>query len=384
MSSNAQSPTRTTFADGLVGRSNAFGLARLVLALLVIVGHAFPVGGWGADPTGPLTRGQAELGDIAVVGFFAVSGYLIAISAMRTPLLGYLWRRFLRIMPGFWVCLLVTALLLGPIDYYRSHGSFDGYFNEPGGPATFVGMNALLLMRQFTINGVFEGAPLGAGVLNGSLWTLFFEVLCYLILAGLAALGLLKQKWRWCVPALAVVFYAITVLAPIVGWHSFTLTALARLGSAFLTGATVAVYRDQLPFNGWLAALSGVLVVGTALLGGFLTVGYVALTYLILWAAGRAPRALHRIGSVNDVSYGVYIYAWPVQMMLAIAGAPALGFGWYVVLCVAAVLPLAAASWWLIEKPAIALKGRLPDRLLVVRGAAEAPVGGQENPCSVE
>ena len=101
-------------------------------------------------------------------------------------------------------------------------------------------------------------------------------------------------------------------------------------------------------------------VVTTALVGGLRTIGYVALCYLILWAAGRAPRRLHRIGSTNDLSYGVYIFAWPVQMALAIHGVPAWGIGWYIVSCVLVVLPFAAMSWWLIEKPAMNLKDKIP------------------------
>lgn len=349
-----------TFAQGLAGRSNAFGLLRLALALLVIVSHAFPVGGFGEDPLGHWTRGQAELGDLAVVGFFAVSGYLITLSARRTRLLPYLWRRFLRIMPAFWLVLILTALVLGPLDYWRHQGDLAGYFTEPGGPASFIGLNSLLMMRQFTIHGVFADAPFGEGVLNGSLWTLFFEGLCYLIMGGLAALGLLSQRRRWIVAVLAALFYLVSAVAPLFDLHSFTVTELARLGSVFLTGATVALFRDRLPFAGWLATMCLGLVVTTAALGGLRTVGYVALCYLILWTAGRAPRALHGIGSVNDLSYGVYIFAWPVQMTLAIHGLTAWGIGWYIVACVLIVLPFAALSWWCVEKPAMALKERLP------------------------
>ncbi len=352
-------PVRT-FAQGLAGRSNAFGLLRLVLAVLVIVSHSYPVGGWGRDPMGEWTRGQAELGDLAVVGFFAVSGYLITLSARRTPLVPYLWRRFLRIMPAFWFVLLFTALVVGPLYYWRGEGDLSGYFDEPDGPGSFVGMNSLLMMRQFTIHGVFTDAPMGEGVLNGSLWTLFFEAICYLIVGGLAVLGLLSERRRWLVPALAVVFYAVSVLAPIIHLSSFTVAELARLGSVFLTGATVALFRDRLPFAGWIAALCAVVVVATALLGGLRSLGYVAFCYLILWAAGRAPRPLHRIGSTNDLSYGVYIFAWPVQMALAIHGVPAWGIGWYMLSCVLLVLPFAAMSWWLIEKPAMNLKDRIP------------------------
>ena len=354
-----KAPTGATFADELTGRKNAFGLLRLVLALLVIVSHAFPVGGFGKDPTGPLTKGQAELGDLAVVGFFAVSGYLITLSASRTSLGTYLWRRFLRIMPAFWFVLLFTALVIGPTYYARSHGGLAGYFEEPDGPLGYLGRNWFLLIRQFTIHDVFAEVPDNGGVLNGSLWTLFFEALCYLIVGALAVVRVLARR-RWLVPILAVLFYTASMVVPLTPVNSFTLAELSRLGSVFLTGATVAVYRDRLPFNGWIALACLPLVICTALFGGLRTVGYVALCYLVLWAAGRAPRGLQKVGSVNDLSYGVYIFAWPVQMALTIHGAPALGLGWYMLLCIVGVLPFAALSWFLIEKPAMSLKDRVP------------------------
>ena len=348
-----------TFSDGLVGRSNAFGLLRLVLALLVIVSHAFPIGGFGKDPFGQWTNGQAELGDLAVVGFFAVSGYLITKSAQRSTTADFVWRRFLRIMPAFWFVLLVTAAVIGPINYVRLHGGLDAYLDGPDGPVQFVTSNALLMMRQFTIHDVFSDAPMAGGqpgVLNGSLWTLFFEVLCYLMVGLLAAVGLASGRWSWVVAALALLFYAGAALVPLVGVTSYTLTEILRLGSVFLTGATVAVFAARIPFDGRIATGCAAVLIATAAFGGLRSAGYVALTYLVLWAAGRAPRSLHRVGSVNDLSYGVYIFAWPVQMMLAIHGAATWGYGWYVLACTLAVVPCAALSWWLIEKPALALK----------------------------
>jgi peptidoglycan/LPS O-acetylase OafA/YrhL len=357
-------PPVGSFAVGLVGRSNAFGLLRLVLAVLVIVSHAFPISGWGEDPVGPLTRGQAELGDLAVVGFFALSGYLITRSAQRTPPTLYLWRRFLRIMPAFWFVLLFTAVVIGPIYYTRQHGNLIGYFEEPDGPASFVGANVFLLMRRFTIHDVFVDSPIGAatgiGVLNGSLWTLFFEVLCYLIVGGLAALGLLSARFRWSVPAAALLCYLVSAFGQGWGISGFTVPELARLGSVFLSGATIAVFAERIPFDGRIAILCVLLVIMTAAVGGLRTLGYASLTYVILWVAGAAPTRLHRIGSVNDLSYGVYIFAWPVQMALTAHGVQAWGFGWYLVACLLGVFPLAAASWWLVEKPAMSLKDAPP------------------------
>ena len=353
------------FSGCLTGRRNAFGLFRLILAALVIVSHAFPIGGFGADPVAAWTHGQAELGDLAVVGFFALSGYLITKSARNTDLPTFLWRRLLRIMPAFWTVLLVTALVIAPGLYARQHGSMQNYWSEPGGPMSFVVDNALLFMQTFTIHDVFVDTPLGTvsgvGVLNGSLWTLFFEFLCYLGAATLAALGVLRGPRRWVVPALAALAYVASSTAPFIPLlNGFTLTELSRLGSVFLSGAVIATFEDRIPFDGRLATLAAVLVVASGLTVGLRSVGYIGLSYLVLWAAGRAPVRLHRIGAVNDLSYGVYIYAWPVQMGLTVVGVHQFGYLPYLLACLVAVVPLAALSWWLVEKPALRLKDTQP------------------------
>ena len=103
-----------TLDGALAGRRNAYGLIRFLLASLVIVDHAFPLGGFGPDPFWRFTRNQESLGGLAVAGFFVVSGFLIARSAMATDLVGFLWRRVLRIFPAFWLVLVVSAVGVGP------------------------------------------------------------------------------------------------------------------------------------------------------------------------------------------------------------------------------------------------------------------------------
>ena len=104
--------------DALRGHNNSLGFIRLVLASLVIVDHAFPLGGFGVEPVAGWTIGQTSLGGIAVAGFFAISGYLITKSGLAADILQFLWRRFLRIFPAYWAVLLVTALVIAPIVWW--------------------------------------------------------------------------------------------------------------------------------------------------------------------------------------------------------------------------------------------------------------------------
>ena len=65
---------------------------------------------------------------------------------------------------------------------------------------------------------------------------------------------------------------------------------------------------------------------------------------------------LRKIGSRNDLSYGVYIYGFPVQQLLFLTGASSLGpLAFAGVACVT-VLPFAAMSWLLVERPAMRMK----------------------------
>lgn len=109
---------RTTRAgdvpDSGHSRENGFGALRLLLALAVVAGHAVPLGFGGGNPGTGVTRGQSDLGTLAVCGFFVISGMLVTRSAVRLPVGRFLWHRALRLLPGLWCCLLVTALVAAP------------------------------------------------------------------------------------------------------------------------------------------------------------------------------------------------------------------------------------------------------------------------------
>lgn len=358
------------------GPQNAFGLMRLVMATAVIVSHAFPIGGFGPDPTYAVFRGQADIGTTAVLGFFAISGYLITGSGRAGGVVAFLWRRALRILPAFWVVLLVTAAVVGPISYGTAHGGLAGYvkFGE-GGPVQYVVGNAGILITTYQIDGVFPGQDVaGVAVVNGSLWSLFFEVLCYLGVAGAMGLGLLSGRRRVVLPALVVATVvllqaesAVPLFARIVDLVTFGAGG-PELYVAFGCGAVAALFPH--PWSALAGLGAGVVALVTLLFGGFLGIGVVALSYAVLTAAHVAPRWAQRIGSVNDISYGVYIYAWPVAMLLAQFGAAEAGWWPFLVATIVSVLPVAAASWFMVERPAMRLKSWGPGRRRADRGSS--------------
>src|SRR4051794_17516783 len=114
--------TGITFAEAFDPRSNAFGFLRLALAVLVIFSHSFPVGGFGTDALEVFTKGRHTIGLAAVGMFFVLSGFLITRSAASgVSVLRFLWHRFLRIFPGYWVCLIVCGFIFAPYFAYVTY-----------------------------------------------------------------------------------------------------------------------------------------------------------------------------------------------------------------------------------------------------------------------
>ena len=172
---------------------------RLFLAGLVLVSHTIQLSTSGQDPLGRFTGSYVDLSTVAVDGFFALSGFLIAGSYLSSPSVGrYLRRRALRILPGFWVCLLVTAGVLAPLSWWHERHTLSGFpVSGPDSAAAYVWSNAGLLIREFYIAGAFDGH-----VVNGSLHTLFYEFACYLMVAVIGVLGVLRRR-PWVVVAMS-------------------------------------------------------------------------------------------------------------------------------------------------------------------------------------
>lgn len=344
-----ESEARSTLGAALDPRHNSFNALRLLLALLVIVSHAPPAGGFGEPPM----VGDVELGGWAVAGFFAISGWLITASRLRLGVAAYLWRRCLRIFPAFWASLVVTAAVIAPVTTMLTGATFD-----PGSAWGFVWRNLTLHIVQPTIEGSLEGLAYDERW-NLSLWTLQWEFLCYVAICALLSVGFVRGH-RWVllvVLALLVIPYGCAALLGVEVTAGFAQGS--RLGSAFVAGSVMYVYRDRIPLSGRLAASAVVALAILASLGLIRGWGAIPLAYVVLWLAA-SPR-FENVGRRNDVSYGVYVYAFPVQLLLAAAGAASLGLTVYTVACCVAVLPLAWLSWLVIEKPSLKMKNLVPD-----------------------
>ena len=336
--------TQRTLRVALDERRNSLNALRLFLALLVIVSHAPLAGGFGDPPV----IGGLELGGWAVGGFFVISGWLITGSRMRLDMAQFLWRRVLRIYPAFLVALAAVAVVFAPLAVLIGTGVY-----RPRAAAEYVYTNATLYITHPTIPGSLGDAPYTSHW-NLSLWTLQWEFLCYLAIGVLLSFRWVRRR-PWVVLAAFVVIavpFAATQLAGMSLGPGYSQGS--RLASSFLVGAIAYFYADRIPATRpWAIGAVAILVIITAL-GGMRGFGAIPLGFLVLWLGAVLP--LEKVGRTNDISYGVYIYAFPVSLLLAVIGAPSLGLVAFTLLSIALVLPFAALSWFVVERPALRLK----------------------------
>lgn len=351
------------------GRNNCFDLIRLVLALVVLLAHVSLYGGFGWDWTRSLTKESISIASLAVLGFFGLSGFLISASCaslLEEPRgsLSFLRRRFLRIMPGFWSCQLITVFIACPlIATLRGHPLSLQDFRAPNGAFDYLLNNWWLQIKQYQITSVTDGAPYGA--MNGSLWSLFPEAICYLLTLALALLGGLREN-RW----LAVVLLGFVATLNIINfgneaYYGPTAIVLNRWYeplSSYFTGMVVFCFRDKINFQGWpVAVFFGALLVFLARFGG-----------LMLFAPLFIPLVLLSLGQLavvhvkHDLSYGIYIYSSVVLQLFAAVQFIHSRYWLYLVCSLVTTTAIAAFSWKFIESPCIRFGRTRPSK----RGAS--------------
>ena len=297
---------------------------------------------------------------------------LIARSASTCPsVIRFLWHRFLRIFPGYWVCLVVCACLFVPVMSYIEFDTLTGAFSLPWNtPQSFmIGNAGLFHLNEFSIPGIMFIQPNTiAGllrqnptpnILNGTLWTLPIEVSCYLAVAALAAIGLLRRA-RFIVAALFVVswgLYSFYYFDPIGFWSCFPIRGfrfLVMLCPFFAAGSACFLYREKIPYSRTLFAISAILLVASLPFGVLGLVAPIAMPYAFLWLAFALPFA--RFDRRGDFSYGTYIYAFPAQQTLALLRLQDFGFIAFFSGALLVTSVFAFLSYRLIEAPCLRWK----------------------------
>lgn len=346
-------------ADMAQGRDNNLNLIRVLAATAVLISHAVPIA-LGPAVAEPLVASVGySLGSLSVMIFFVISGYLITLSFERTAShREFAMARIMRIFPGLIVNLLFVALLLGPLVTVLAPAA---YFSDPQS-YLFILRNTLLVPLLYSLPGVFEGQPVDDIV--GSIWTLRHEVGCYLGVFILGLLGFFRFERAF---RLLSCIYVIA-LWPLVVWLDLSFHPLIgsflKLSVPFVVGMMFYAWRGAMSLSLWGIA-------GTAFLAWVFsdTVFYhsvlsIAVGYATFWAGyipGGLIRAYNRFG---DYSYGIYIYAFPVQGWAIWAFGPQSALE-NVIYALPPTIFLSILSWHWVEKPAMRMAK--PARPVAVR-----------------
>lgn len=272
-------------------------------------------------------------------------------------------------MPAYWALLIITALVAAPVTRVLTTSGF-----EWSSAAHYVMDNSLLFTRQMGIDGTLQGVPY-EGLWNASTWSLPFEMAAYVIFGLLIAVpGFGRRAAAASCGALTIA----TVLQTATGTGVGVTPDLTRLWSFFAAGVLLWFVRDRLPLSGLAGVASGVVVVSATFLDRslYFAVAPLPVAFLLLWLGARLSV---RFGARNDISYGVYLFAFPLQQLMVVGRVPeAVGLGWFAVLSVMVTVPVAWVSWLLVERPAMRLRRLVPvDRTAKAAVAVEAAAAVQ-------
>jgi peptidoglycan/LPS O-acetylase OafA/YrhL len=336
------------------GRDNNFNLIRIVAALAVLIEHSFilSTGTNDAQPFKDLGKSMAQIG---VDVFFITSGFLVTASLLtRQSAIEFIWARVLRIYPALVVMLLLTVFGLGifftqlPISSYLANSMTYVYLLKCA---------TLITGAAYELPGVFEGNPFKNAV-NGSLWTMPIEIAMYAILVIVWIALRVTKRSRLRLFKLAIVAGA----AIAGGWffvrHFYLAGAPSGFSYMFFSGAAFCVLKEHIKLSGFLFLVVMIALVFSAMANrhAFFVVYELTIVYFVIYFAYVPSGLIRKYNQIGDYSYGVYIYAFPVQQSVA-ALVPGISVLSMALIATVITFVLAALSWHLLERHALGLKG---------------------------
>lgn len=338
--------SRKTFAEAPGGRENNLCLMKFLAALLVIFTHAFPITGSGVDFLKRWSGGQCTFGELGISVFFFCGGFLILKSLEgksgpdpRKTARVYFRARCLRIFPLLWVVVAACVFLMGPLMTTRS---FGGYFADPG---TWKYLLNGLLIPVHPLPGVFEGNPFPEPTVNGSLWTLPVEFVCYVLCwlffrAGFAGRD---RKTLLSLPLVAAGTAAVYVFF----WGNTLLLDAVPEILLFFLGMQAYLWKEKIPQSYGTFGAAVVLLALSLRFGFYGWARFLCLPVILMTLAFGIPPFAARFGRRRELSYGIYLTAWPVQQILCQLFP---GIGWAgntagaAVICILLSVPLTAVE----------------------------------------
>ncbi|WP_336062502.1 acyltransferase family protein [Serratia sp. 201] len=330
---------------------NNLDLIRLVASLSVIAYHSFALNPqWGITDPVKYLFGYMTTGGLAVKVFFFISGLLVTNSLLsRNSIIHFIASRSLRVFPGLAFVVIITALLIGPIF---TTISIAEYF-KTSQPIVYVVKN-LLLDTQYTLPGVFEKNNYGV---NGSLWTIHYEVLAYIILALLYVTKAGSSRLISSLLCLIVIIEPITPFKGILFAGSSN-NAIYLLAPCFALGALLAINKNHFHTNIYIPFMffAAQFIFNDEHFSSLLLCISICLISLHI----SSMKLIVGLHLKHDISYGVYLWGFPVQQIISqnLNLQPVLNIALSILLAII----MAFASWFLVEKPAMRFAKKIVDK----------------------
>lgn len=329
-------------------KSNNLQLLRFIAALLVIVSHSFSLstGDNAEEWLFVLTKGQITMDGLAVSVFFCAGGFLIAKSILRAENgIEYFKTRILRIFPTLLAVVLLTAFVLGPLV---TTYNIDKYFRNP---QVYKYLLNGILIPQHDLPGVFV-KNVSVSTVNGSLWTLSIEFLCYIGCYLMWKLKLLTiESAKWSIPFVAVGSLGIYIILKHL--HMDVLLEAIRPGLLFYIGVLFYVYRDHVKFT-MQRVVSSFLTMLLFGVCGMLDIGLLlCFPYLLLYICFAIVQIPGKIGVIGNISYGMYLCAFPIQQLLVFCHAGSMSPYVNMLLSIPMIIICGYILYKLVEQPTI-------------------------------
>jgi peptidoglycan/LPS O-acetylase OafA/YrhL len=346
-------------------KNNSFDVIRLILVFLVIFNHA-EVYSFAKDnltlfaqklavfPIRDFDENELKIGTVGVYGFFVISGFLISASWERSQnILDFVKKRFFRIYPGFLVSLIVCAFVFFPIIYFLDFGNFSNFY-----PDSWIHMWEYFF-RNLGVENVKPKMPTLKFLVekdyyfNGPYWSLIHELRAYFMVLVLGIIGFSKSRKNILILAVVLnLIYIVGVLRP--DFRNFMDLVFSNfrlfiLFSYFAVGMTFFRYLDKIKWN-W--AFFGLAIFG--IFAGFqlnilALFGPVCYTYILLFLSQVLPLK-NLAKKVGDMSYGAYLYSWPIQIMFTYTNLDTIGYFGFTIISFLIACICGYLSWHLVEK----------------------------------
>ena len=291
---------------------NNFNFLRLVGACCVIFSHSYDVvGRSNEEPIGNISNGTLEASAIGLAIFFFVSGYFVTKSALTsTSILNFVKKRVLRIYPALIVCTLISVFIAAPL---LSSLPVRDYFTNIATGKYLLNITGLIIRME--LPGVFQSSAYHVHAFNASLWSISIEITLYISILILSIFSFGNRKKIFTIAASIILISLFSILF-FYSSIDFTIKRNINLTCVFFLGSlafTASLNKKAILYALITTITAGLLFSITSLKSNAECLLLIILSCLV-YLAGMSKRVKIRLST--DISYGLYIFAFPIQQWL--------------------------------------------------------------------